>query len=172
MLQMIFALLLFTRPAAAPAAPAAMALAAKGNVLLHHGAAAAKRPSVPELLYPGDRLETPAGGEAELVFFSDRHRELLKVKSMVTVRNNGCAPASAVVRRPPLGTDAIRNLREIAGMAHSGRGGTTVFRGDDDSDIPPPRVTPILDATVLTNRPTLTWQAVPEATSYEVQLKT
>jgi hypothetical protein len=154
-------------PAAEPAPPVAMVLTTKRAVTLERGGDKPRHVGAMDLLGPGDRVRVPDGGEALLVFLGDGHRERLRKKGDVTVNETGCAPAGAVERLegPRLPADSLRGLRE---MAVSGRGAVGVPRGEA---APTPQVvTPMFGATVLSDRPSLSWPAASGATGYRVEL--
>lgn len=148
----------------APPAPVAMILTTQGTVTLERGPV--KQPlRAMDLLRPGDVLRAD-DGEAVLVLLDDGRRERLKSKSKAVVTEKGCTPA-AVERQ-----DKVKLLaRQLAGLrdlANSSRAGVGVLRGE-----PPPTpqvVTPMYGATLLTDKPTLSWLPTDKADSYQVQL--
>ena len=120
-----------------------------------------------DLLQTGDRLRTPADGEATLIFLADGQREQLKSKTEASVGVHGCSPAGRRPSRLPGPKLRPANLASLRGLVGSSRGGLGVLRGD-----PPPKpqaVTPLYGGSVWTRRPTLTWPDA-KADAYLVQL--
>jgi hypothetical protein len=144
--------------------PVAMVLTAKGTPTLQRDKEAARRLGAMTLLWPGDRVEITEAGEVTLVFLQNGHRERLKAKA--TVQAKGCQPADAAeqLAGPKLGA---ANLESLRSLATSSRGAVGVLRGD-----PPAKaqvVTPLFGATILNERPALTWLEA-KADAYLVQL--
>jgi hypothetical protein len=163
----MYALLLAaTLVRAQTAEPAAMVLTTKGMVTLERGKEAAQRVGAMTLLWPGDRVQVPDGGEVTMLFLQDGHRERLKPKGTATVADKGCGPAEVVEPLPgPKLTTA--NLESLRSLAASSRGAVGVLRGDPPSK--PQMVTPLYGTTILSERPTLTWPEA-KADAYLVQL--
>lgn len=162
---LLSAILLLATSADAPAPPVAMVLIAKGGVTLERGKDKPRPLRAMDLLFSGDRLRVD-NGEAQMVFLHDGRRERLKPKSQAMIGDKGCTPADAVERLEDakLSSSNLESLRDLA----RGRGAVGVLRGD--SPATPQVVMPMYGATVLLDRPTLTWTAVPKAEGYHVQL--
>jgi hypothetical protein len=154
-----------------PAVPVAMVLKADGPITLVRGG----KNSVLEgacLLLPGDRIEPGANVEAVVVFFHDGHREKLKAKAVAVVGARQCqgpdVEREAVAITPPL--PRMRQLEEHlkglnqAGQAHAGTTGRNPALGAA------PRVSPIDNARVVTDHPTLSWKERPGARAYQITL--
>ncbi len=156
-------------PAADSEAPAvAMVLHVEGDVFVQHAQEPARHATVMRMLYAADRLRASADGRVTLVFLGDDHLERVKPNAEATVGKTGCAPADSVekLRSPGADKPALRTgVRTLQGR----RGATAVFRS---GDLPKtaPAVTPMFGTTVLSDRPSLTWQAADKATGYRVQL--
>jgi hypothetical protein len=117
-------------------------------------------------LYAEDRLIAQDAG-VRLVFLDDGHLEQLKPKARVTVASKGCRPDDGVeliARKKP----SPAQLESLRDLARSGRGAVGVVRGRPPAT--PQAVTPLYGATVITDRPTLTWRPVKNAASYRVEL--
>jgi hypothetical protein len=147
--------------------PVAMVLTTKGEVTLERDESKPRRLRRTELLRPGDRLGAAADAGAVLIFLEEGHYERLKPKARATVGDKGCTPAEAVEpiegkKLPPAQLESLRDL------ARSSRGAVAVLRGRPPAT--PQAVTPLYDATVLTTRPTLTWQPGEKVESYQVQV--
>jgi formylglycine-generating enzyme required for sulfatase activity len=78
---------------------AAMILEARGTVQLLSTKDPNKQALAQTLLHPGDRLSLGAGGQVQLVFLSDLHKERLKSAREATIHHKGCEPAEAVRER-------------------------------------------------------------------------
>jgi hypothetical protein len=150
-----------------PAPPVAMVLTTQGNVTLERDSAKPHRLGAMDLLRPDDRLSAAADAEALLIFLADGQRERLKPKARATVGEKGCKPADAIERQEgaKLPPPQLESLRELA---RSSRGAVGVLRGE--APPVPLLITPIYGATVLNERPALTWPATKDADIYKVQL--
>jgi hypothetical protein len=154
--------------AAEPPMAVAMVLTTKGDITLEQESAKPRRLGAGEMLRPGDRLRAGSGAEAVLIFWEEARQERLKPKAQATVGAKGCTPPDSVERvkgkkLPAAQLDGLRHL------APSGRRAGSDLRRDRLPAMPQ-QVTPIYDAAVLTNRPTLTWQPVDKAERYRVEL--
>jgi hypothetical protein len=151
-----------------PPPPVAMVLAApKGEVTLERDGTKPRRLRATDLLRPGDRLRAATGASALLIFLDEGRYERLKPNAQATVGDKGCTPADAVEpvagrKLPPAQLEGLRDL------ARSSRGAVAVVRGRPPAT--PQAVTPLYDATVLTDRPALTWRPADKADSYQVQM--
>lgn len=161
-----FLTMLLLIAAADDAGPVAMVLTTKGTVSLERGMAKSQPLRAMDLVRSGDRIAA-TDGEAVLVFLDDGRRERLKPKSLATVSEKGCTPASAVERQEGLKVSAA-HLASLRDLARSGRAGVGVLRGDPPAL--PQVVTPMYGATVLTDRPPLSWPAAEKSESYRVEL--
>jgi hypothetical protein len=129
-----------------------------------------QRLNLADRLPAGERLAVPPGGHLLLLFDKDGHKEQVLPGRRVTVTAEGCEPADAVervkeIRLPP---PLLRGLREGLRWGHTG--GAHLRNGPGKA--PLPMLTPVPGATVLTDRPTLTWPDVPGSEGYAVQLLT
>lgn len=165
MLTGIAAALLVLFPAAAEK-KVAMILAVKGTVTLEAKDGTSRPAKVMDLLVAGDRLTTAAQSEATLIVLGDNHRERLKPNTQVTVSATGCTPADAVQRQEAVNKAVA--FRDVSRLSGGGLGAVVVLRRPKLNTAPV--VTPMSGATVLTGRPTLSWQPVPGATEYRVRL--
>jgi tetratricopeptide (TPR) repeat protein len=147
------------------AEPVAMVLTIKGTVALQRGKAASPRVGAMTLLRDGDKI-TVKDGEVMYVLLADGQRERLAAKAQATLGPKGAAPAEAAQRLkgPKL---SAANLENLLDLAKSSRGALGVLRGEPPAK--PLVVTPLYGATVLSNRPTLTWPDT-KAEAYLVQL--
>ncbi len=169
MLKYFQFLLLALLPCAAGDQKVAMVLAVKGTVTVQ-SAAGTSRPARPmALLGEGDQLTIAADGEATLLILSDKHRERLKAGAKATLSAKGCTPATAVERLEAINPRSAVRYEGAERLAGGGKGAAVTFR---DPKLPkePPVVTPLFGATVLTDRPTLSWKAVEGAAEYRVRL--
>jgi hypothetical protein len=151
--------------AAEPAPPVAMVLTRQGDVTVRHGTGT-RRLAAMDLLRPDDRLTVPEG-EVLLVFLRDGHCERLGPRAEATVTGEGCRPADAVRREEKVKLTPA-HLESLRDLARSGRAAVGVLRGD--APPAPPLVTPLFGATVLIDRPTLTWPEAEGADGYRVEL--
>jgi hypothetical protein len=154
--------------AAEPPPAVAMVLITKGDITVELAGAKPRRLGAAEMLRPGDRLAAGSDAEALLIFWEEERQERLKPKARATVGTKGCTPAEAVERidgkkLPAAQLDGLRHL------APSGRRAGSDLRRDR-LPATPQLVTPLYDTTLLTNRPTLTWQPVEKADRYRVEL--
>jgi hypothetical protein len=156
----------FLLVAAEPPDPVAMVLDTKGTLMLERAGAKPGRLDVGDPVYAEDRLMAQDAG-ARLIFLEDGHCEQLKPKARVTVATKGCTPVDSVepVKRK---TPSPRQLDSLRDLARSGRGAVGVVRGTPPAS--PQVVTPLYGATVLTDRPKLTWRPVEKAAGYRVEL--
>ncbi len=168
MLTGIAAYLLVLLPAATET-KVVMVLAVKGEVLVQAGAGTKRPVKVMDLLAEGEKLSVPASGEAVLLVVGDKHRERVKPGSAVTLGAAGCMPAAAVERLAAVTPNSEVDYQNVARLSGSGRAAGAAVR---DPQLPktPPVVTPMFGAAVLSDRPTLTWEAVEGATGYTVRL--
>lgn len=145
----------------------AMVLSLKGFVAIEARNEPKRPAKVMDMLFVGDRLNVPADGEATLVILGDNHRERIKPGTQVTVAASGCSPAGAVERRDAVNTSvAYQDVHRFAG---SGLGAVIVLRG---LRLPSKlvTVTPMYGSTVLTDRPTFSWNPAPGVLEYQVRL--
>jgi hypothetical protein len=150
-----------------PAPPVAMVLTTQGSVTLERDMAKPRRLGAMDLLRPDDHLSAAPDADAVLIFLADGQRERLKAKARATVGEKGCTPADAIERQegkklPPAQLESLREL------ARSSRGAVGVLRGE--APPVPLLITPIFGATVLTDRPGLTWTPTKDADLFKVQL--
>jgi hypothetical protein len=147
----------------------AMVLAVKGAVTLQAKDGTNRPAKVMALLTVGERLSVAADGEATLIFLGDKHRERLKANARVMLTASGCSPAEAVERQEAINPQSQVRYEDVPRLAGGGKGAAVIFR---DPRLPktPPVVTPMFGATVLTDRPALSWQPVPGVTEYQVRL--
>jgi hypothetical protein len=135
-----------------------------------------------DLVLAGDRFTVGMDDVVVLVFLADGHRERLKAGSSATAGEKGCTPAEAVEvvegSRPPT-KEQLRLLYEHARavQAVGGRAAVGVLRGPaavgvlrGSSEAPLLPVRPLWGSRVLTDHPTLNWQPVMGADSYQVVL--
>jgi tetratricopeptide (TPR) repeat protein len=142
-----------------------MVVMTKGAVTLERGSD--KRPlRVMDLLRAGDALET-ADDEVLIVLLDDGQRERIKPKQRATVAAKGCAPAAAVERQEKDRVPAAQ-LTGLRDLARNCRAGVSIPRGERPATIQV--VTPMYGTTVPGARPTLSWQAVEKAESYQAEL--
>src|SRR5437016_398241 len=165
MLALFSACLILGQPKNPPE-PVAMVLTIKGTVTLRRGSADPVRVRAITLLHAADKISVAVDGEIVYVLLADGQRERLTAKAQVILGPKGAAPAEAVQRlmRPALPPANLESLRELA---RSSKGAIGVPRGEA-----PPRpqvVTPLFGATILIDRPTLTWPDA-KAEAYLVQL--
>lgn len=146
---------------------AAMVLSVQGTVILQTKEGTKQPAKIMDMLAAGDRLTVPVDGEAELVVLGDNHREHVKAQTTVTVMATGCAPRSAVERKDAV-TTAV-SYHDVHRFAGGGRGAVVVLRGPETPK-KPPAVTPMFGSTVLSVRPTLSWQPVEGVDQYRVRL--
>jgi hypothetical protein len=149
---------------------AAMVVKVQGKVELRPARGDAKRLAVMDLLYPGDRLRAEGDSQADLVFEKDGRREQLRPGAEATVGKAGCRPAEAVQavkKARPAKPVVLDGLRELD---RNSQGATVVPRGPVDEK--QPAVVPVADSRVLSDQPTFSWQAVPKAKRYRVEVFT
>ena len=79
--------------------PVALVLSAKGAVEVRPAEGEPLAAARGMLLYPGDRLSVPDGGEAVVVFRDGGARERVRPGAEATVGAKGCTPPGAVERR-------------------------------------------------------------------------
>lgn len=163
---MTLVLLLTLLPAnTAPPRPVAMVVTCQGAVTLRH--ATKEQPlGAMDLLRPDDRL-IMAGGEVLLVFLLDGHCERLAAKGEVIVTGKGCRPEKAIKREEKIKLTPA-HLETLRDLAESDRAAVGVLRGDAPRS--PPVVVPMFGATLLTDRPKLSWPPTPGAEGYRLEL--
>jgi len=152
-----------------PPPPVAMVLSREGTITWSPGEGETRQLRAMDVLRRNDRLETAAGATAIVLFIEDGHRERLKPGKKVDISKKGFLPRNEIeLLESPSAALSAGNLSSLRGLIRSGRGAVGVVRGN-----PPPKpqvVTPMFAATVLTDRPTLTWRTVDGADDYGVEL--
>lgn len=154
--------------AAAAPKPVARILELKGSVTIQSGEGKSRSAAVYGTVFEGDTLSVADGTQVVLVFRQDGHSERLKVASKFTASSAGCAPKDRVesiasdARRQTLVAKGLNRLPELAFA-----GGVSVPRSGPGEKVAS-RISPIHGATLLTQRPLLSWPAVAKATEYEV----
>jgi hypothetical protein len=149
--------------------PAAMVLSARGQVVIKPAEGQQHTASPKGLLYPGDRLSVPPEGEATLVFFDGGAKERVKPGAQITVGSRDSTPAGSVERLAPASRAVAATMQDIR-LISSGKHAMTPGRDKVPEVDPPPAVSPIVGATVLTDRPALSWKPSPDTKEYHVRL--
>jgi hypothetical protein len=161
--------LVLADPAPAAPRPVAMILEVKGNVTAHTAQGTPRRATAMQVLGAGDRLLTKADGSMTLVFLKDHHQERLQPSTEATVSPDGCTAGPGVERlarpAPPRPVkDGLRNVTV------NERGAAKIFRSDAPPAAVRPRVTPMSESKVVSDRPTFTWASTSGAQAYIVQV--
>ena len=136
--------------------PAALLLRASGpiQVVPAEGEPLEGRPRM--LLYQGDRLTVGEGGEAVLVYQGGA-RETLRPEIEATIGLEGTTPAEAVAdRREANGRAVSSALAHVRPAGGDGRTTAVVARAVAEKSA----VTPILNSTIVSDRPELAWPPV------------
>jgi hypothetical protein len=148
----------------------AIMVAVEGDVTIQPAKGTSRRAEVTDLLYPGDRIVVASQGGATLKYRNDLHLERVLPGSKVLIRSTGGSPPEAVRRIKVISRVMAEGVEEIGGSFRNGLIALSVFRGDQQPPAVPPAVIPMYGATVLDDRPTLSWRPAPGASSYEVRL--
>jgi hypothetical protein len=138
----------------------------KGTVTITSSQGKDRAAAIFATVYESDRISLAADAIVTLGFRSDGHLERLKTAGMATAGQDGCEPRSLVeilAVSPPQRTVAAKAIR---GASLITQGGVALMRGSG-SKSPAPLV-PIVDSTVITDRPAFRWPAVPRAHAYTV----
>ena len=152
-----------------PQPPAGMVLAVTGEVTLRRGDAAPRPLRVMDLVYAGDALRADGGEAITLVVLSDGHKETVRGAAEVKITAEGGVPAEKVRREP--GKLSPAHLAGLRKLSQSDRGGVVVPRGLDADPATVATRRPLSGATVLTERPDLSWGAgKPAPFGYRVSL--
>jgi hypothetical protein len=122
-------------------------------------------------LFGGERVIVPAGGTATLLFFESGVKERVKPGVTVTVGPKGCDPVEAVTRLKPLSQGVAEALRDLPSAPLKDLGTGVLREERDKSAATPPAITPINSSSVISDRPTLAWQARPGIAIYQVELR-
>jgi hypothetical protein len=149
------------------AKPAAMVLDAVGAVEIEPPGGRARRVGIGDLLYPGERLAVPSDGAATLAILGAGVQEKIKPGSTATVGPEGCTPSEAVAERKRQRTAVASTMRGVRPVEAGGRKAGSDLRGGPEM---PPTVSPIVGATVASDRPCLAWRPARPAGSYRVKL--
>lgn len=166
------AMLVLATPALA-AKPVARILDVQGKVTIERSKDSVRPAQVFGTVYEGEKLLVAEKSGAVLAFRGDGHLERLKPGSTATAAAAGCRPATAVEQvavaqgeQDAVG-GAIRELKPVT------QGGVTIVRSPGRNGGPPPlppRTSPIVGATIASQRPTFSWPSVQNAASYEVEV--
>lgn len=162
---------------APPAKPVALVHEVSGDVELRtaQGKTTKCQPKQLTYLFDGDQLQVGRDAQVTVGFLNDFHWEKLK-SGLIRVTPRACEPPEFVERLEPPERYRSKITRRGAEAVErgSGRGAGLILRGApprrSDAADAPPQVTPVLGETVTSDRPTLTWTAVPDAKSYQVKL--
>src|SRR4051812_31415556 len=103
------------------AKPSAMVLATRGAVEVTPARGAPHPVAPKDLLYPGDRLTVPPGGEATLAFLGVGTRGRVRPGSEVTIGPSGVAPAEAIEQIKPVAPAVAEALKGVRPAAGNGR---------------------------------------------------
>jgi hypothetical protein len=163
----IFSALVLCQPTARPA-PVAMVLEVKGKVEYRPASGASRRAATMDLLYPGDHLHTLTDGEALLIILETGVRERLKATTKAALGKTGCEADRGVERQEWAGPARKAVLAGLKDLSRGERLAGTVTRAGLDKK--PATVTPLTGATVLEDRPKLTWELATKATAYQVEI--
>jgi len=148
-------------------APAAMVLATKGGITVLRGEKEVPL-AVMDLLQSGDTLSLKNGATMKVVVLADGHREELNAQGMAKLGVDGFESATPIKREASkLSASQLTNLRK---MASSQRGGVVVIRAGNG---PPAKSTgrmPLNGTTILTDRPDLSWDELPDVLGYRVEM--
>ena len=135
-----------------PTNRAAVVLSVTGDVKLVRAGEGPRNLVAREILFVGDRLIIPKDGSAVVAALKPGIRERLKAGIETTISPEGCTPADVVQARSPLPRAISDALREAPNPG-PGRAAVVVFRGEPGGPSRPERLTPILGALVLGDRP-------------------
>jgi hypothetical protein len=151
-----------------PGEPVAMVLTARGAVTLQRDKEPVRRCGPMALLWPGDRVQAPEGGELSLVLLQDGRRERIKSNSTATIAAKGCTPAEAVepLSAPKLSPMALEGLRGLAASAKAAIGVTRTI----DTPLIASGISPLYGAAIASDRPSLTWPHQDKADAYLVEV--
>jgi hypothetical protein len=146
----------------------AMVLEVTGAAQIKKGADAPSRLAAMDLVYADQQIITPAGGKVLLVFLGDQQLEEVQPSTTAIIAKDKCTPDGAAKRldakQSPLVIDRLQELHR------SGKAATAVFRGTASVKPSDKLIIPIPEATVLSQKPDLTWPKWPNAKQYRVEL--
>lgn len=150
------------------AKPVARILAVQGNVAIERSADSVRPAQVFGTVYEGERLVVADAGHVVLAFRASGRLERLKPGAKAVAGVDGCTPREAV--EPPevpqaQGPAVSGAVRELKPLTHAG---VIIVRSGGDSPSLPPRVSPVVGATILSPRPLFNWPAVKDARAYEL----
>lgn len=158
---------------APPPKPVALVHEVSGEVELRtaQGKTTKCQPKQLIYLYDGDQLLVEREARVTVGFLNDFHWEKLKPGN-IRVTPRSCEPPEFVERLETPERYRGKSVRRGAEAVErgSGRGAGLILRGVPNAADVTPQVIPVLGETVTSDRPTLTWTAVPEAKSYQVKL--
>jgi hypothetical protein len=166
-----------------PRKPAARFLEIKGNVVIRDPGNY-QRPAVTfGTVYADDRIVVGKGAQAMLAFRADGHVECITAASTLQVTSEGCRPKSGVEQIAMPATQRAILSKLSRGPNGIVQGGVMVARAaaprprDDESPeneqaplAMPGQLRPILGSTVLIQKPTFSWPAVPKAEKYTLNV--
>lgn len=147
--------------------PTAMVLDLEGKVEIRPAKGPPKSAEPGDLLYPGERLAVPAGGNATISILGAGARETIKPQSEVTAGPEGCSPPESIATRKELPKAVAATMKSLRPSPGDGRKAGVGFRSGR-TEMP---VTPIPEATIPDDRPSFAWPPSPGATRYRLALR-
>jgi hypothetical protein len=149
--------------------PAAILLVVKGRAEIRPMDGTPRVAEVGDLIYSDEVLVVPPDGSATVSILGVGASEAIRPGAEAKVGPAGCSPPGSVLSRkdqPRAVAATMKNLRPAPG---DGRKAGVGFRSGPES---PPALTPILGATVASDRPGFAWPADDKATTYRFRLST
>ncbi len=146
--------------------PVAIVLEVKGSVQLQRGTDKGRPLRALDLLEADDQLQVGNGAAARFVLLVDGTVERTLKGGAVRVGEKGAIPRQSVESVP--GNLPSRTLRALREKVRGNRGGLGVLRGNP---VPVPMaVAPIPGATVLAERPVLSWPSSGNAEGFQIEI--
>jgi hypothetical protein len=167
-----------------PMSPAARVLAVKGKATLSEAENIDRPAVIYGTIYANERLVVAKDAQVTLVFRGDGHIERVVAPGSFKVTLSGCQPQTGVQR-----VAVPEQHRAVVGKISAGprgivQGGVVMARAPPPStrdNAPPPesnlplvagpgKIRPLAESTLLVDKPTFSWPAVPKAKLYTLNL--
>lgn len=162
------ALIAFCAASPLPADDAIVArtLTTVGEVLLIRAGKQPQKPKVGMAIRATDDLKIAEGGKLKLHIKQSRDIQEISAAGTWRVTMDGVPPGPGVTTSRPPERERILLTNALDQVKDEGIAGAVVLRSVERPDLP--AIAPIYGTAVMTNEPTLSWSAVPQAKDYSV----
>lgn len=147
-------------------APVARVLDLQGEVSIHDASGKLRKAALYATIYAGERVSGQAKATCVIGFRSDGHLERFSGPFESTIAEKRGEPAGVRQQRPtaPAQKSAGKWISELPDFTTAG---VEIARGGKD---PLPRLVPIQNSVILSDRPTFSWPSVPPAHGYRLNV--